>query len=121
MKRRDRLVYFRISEEEFEQILKACDSKGARSVSDLARAAVQEFIRPVKPEPEELFEILKSLSAGLDEINRGVRQLLSNTRRIEVENTQPAATAAQHESAESAVDDSTKQVKATSSRMCPRG
>ncbi len=113
MKRRDRLVYFRISEEEFEQILKACDSKGARSVSDLARAAVQEFIRPVKPEPEQLFETLKSLSAGLDEINRSMRQLVSYTRRIETENTQATAAAAQGQSAQSAVDDSTETSKSS--------
>jgi hypothetical protein len=93
VKRRNRLVYFRISEEEFEQILKACDSKGARSVSDLARAAVQEFIRPVKRESErQMFEALNSLSAVLDEINRGVRQLVSNTSPgIEKTNAQAAA------------------------------
>ena len=114
MKRRDRLVYFRISEEEFEQILKACDSKGARSVSDLARAAVQEFIRPVKPESEQLLETLNSLSAGLDEINRSVRQLLSNTRRgIEIENAEPASAATQDQSAQSVVDDSTETSKSS--------
>jgi hypothetical protein len=93
VKRRDRLVYFRISEEEFEQILKACDSKGARSVSDLARAAVQEFIRPVKRESEQqMFEALNSLSAMLDEINRGVRTLVSNTSPgTEKANAQTAA------------------------------
>ena len=107
VKRRDRLVYFRISEEEFEQILKACDSKGARSVSDLARAAVQEFIRPVKPESEQLLETLNSLSAGLDEINRSVRQLVSHTRRG-IENAQAAATATQGQSPQSVADDSTE-------------
>lgn len=112
VKRRDRLVYFRISQEEFEEILKACDSKGARSVSDLARAAVQEFIRPVKSDPEQLVEALKSLRTGLEEINRSVRELVSNTGRIETENTQATAAAAtQGQSAQSAVDDSTETSK----------
>jgi hypothetical protein len=76
--RRDRLIYFRISEEEFEQIRKACDARGARSVSDLARAAVQEFISPGRSESErELHEIVKSLSTTLEEIRQGMRQLLS--------------------------------------------
>ena len=109
MKRRNRLVYFRISEEEFEQILKACDSKGARSLSDLARAAVQEFIKPVKPETEQLFDTLNSLSARLDDINRSVCQLVSDTRRgIEIENAQATAAATQGHSAQSVVGDSTE-------------
>jgi hypothetical protein len=107
VKRRDRLVYFRISEEEFEQILKACDSKGARSVSDLARAAVQEFIKPIKPESEQLLETLNSLSAGLDEINRSVRQLVSHTRRG-IENAQAATATTQSQSPQSVADDSTE-------------
>ncbi len=111
MKRRNRLVYFRISEEEFEQILKACDSKGARSLSDLARAAVQEFIRPVKSETEQLFEALNSLSARLDDINRSVCQLVADTRRgTEIESAQAAA-ATQGPSGQSLVDDSTETNK----------
>jgi hypothetical protein len=114
VKRRDRLVYFRISEEEFEQIVKACDSKGARSVSDLARSAVQEFIKPVKPESEYLFETLNSLSAGLEEINRSVRQLLLNTLRgMEVENAAAAAATTQDPPAQLIVDESTETSKSS--------
>lgn len=105
-------MYFRISEEEFEQILKACDSKGARSLSDLARAAVQEFIRPVKSETEQLFETLNSLSARLDDINRSVCQLVSDTRRgTEIESAQAAAAATQGPSGQSLVEDSTETNK----------
>jgi hypothetical protein len=71
-------VYFRISEEEFEQMRKACEAKGARSVSDLARAAVQEFIKPARSDVEvQLFKTLKSLSAVVDEINRSVLHLVT--------------------------------------------
>jgi hypothetical protein len=107
-KRRDRLVYFRISEEEFEQILKACDSKGARSVSDLARAAVLEFIKPAKTESgQQLSETLNSLSTVLDEINQSVRQLVSNARpSLEIAGVHVAA--GQGQPAQSAVDDSTE-------------
>ena len=110
VKRRDRLVYFRISEEEFAEIVKACDSKGARSVSDLARAAVQEFIRPVKPESGQLLETLNSLSAGLDEINRSLRRLVSHTH-CGIENATAAAT--QDQSTQSVVDDSTETSKSS--------
>jgi hypothetical protein len=44
LKPRERLVYFRISEDEFRQFNSVCEQGGARSVSDLARNAVQRLI-----------------------------------------------------------------------------
>jgi hypothetical protein len=44
LKPRERLVYFRISEDEFHQFVSLCEQEGARSVSDLARSAVQRLI-----------------------------------------------------------------------------
>jgi hypothetical protein len=44
LKPRERLVYFRISEDEFRQFASVCEQAGARSVSDLARNAVQRLI-----------------------------------------------------------------------------
>jgi hypothetical protein len=44
LKPRERLVYFRISEDEFHQFVGLCEKEGARSVSDLARSAVQRLI-----------------------------------------------------------------------------
>ena len=40
LKPRNRLVNFRLSEEEFERMKSACQKSGARSVSDFARGAV---------------------------------------------------------------------------------
>jgi hypothetical protein len=37
-------VYFRVSEDEFRQFVSVCEQAGARSVSDLARNAVQRLI-----------------------------------------------------------------------------
>ena len=44
LKPRERLVYFRVSEDEFRQFISICEQAGARSVSDLARSAVQRLI-----------------------------------------------------------------------------
>ena len=44
LKPRERLVYFRVSEDEFRQFVGVCEQAGARSVSDLARNAVQRLI-----------------------------------------------------------------------------
>lgn len=53
LKPRERLVYFRISEDEFHQFLGVCEQEGARSVSDLARSAVQRLITDGNREREE--------------------------------------------------------------------
>jgi hypothetical protein len=44
LKPRNRLVYFRVSEDEFQQFTRVCASEGARSLSELARCAVQRVI-----------------------------------------------------------------------------
>lgn len=78
LKRRDKLVYFRISGEEFEQILKACDAKGARSVSDLARVAVQEFIKDSGKQSEgQMADFLKRLQSTVDELKQSVQLLVA--------------------------------------------
>ncbi len=44
MKRRNRMIAFRISEEDYERVYNVCVSVGARSVSDLARSAISRLI-----------------------------------------------------------------------------
>ena len=42
---RSRLVYFRVSEDEFQKLSSMCDgAEGARSISELARSAVNRMI-----------------------------------------------------------------------------
>lgn len=43
-KPRNRLVNFRLSEEEFEKLRASCSLNGARSLSDFARAAVMRSV-----------------------------------------------------------------------------
>jgi hypothetical protein len=72
LKPRERLVYFRISEDEFHQFLGVCEQEGARSVSDLARSAVQRLItdgnrdreeRELAPKVELLEQLIGELTA----------------------------------------------------------
>jgi hypothetical protein len=79
-RRRDRLVYFRISEDEFADILKACESRGTRSVSDLARSAVQEFIKtPKNDTDQQMVEMMRTLRTLLDDVASTVKQLASSS------------------------------------------
>jgi hypothetical protein len=71
-KPRERLVYFRISEDEFRQFSSVCEQGGARSVSDLARNAVQRLIaegqrRTEGQELEEKMRVLEGLIAAVTE------------------------------------------------------
>jgi hypothetical protein len=71
-KPRERLVYFRISEDEFRQFSSVCEQGGARSVSDLARNAVQRLIAEGQRqreghELEEKMRVLEGLIAAVTE------------------------------------------------------
>lgn len=72
LKPRERLVYFRISEDEFRQFSSVCEQGGARSVSDLARNAVQRLIAEGQrqregQELEEKMRVLEGLIAAVTE------------------------------------------------------
>lgn len=72
LKPRERLVYFRISEDEFCQFVTACEQGGARSVSDLARSAVQRLIaegdrQKEDTKLEEKIQMLSDLIAAVTE------------------------------------------------------
>ncbi len=51
---RNRLIYFRVSEEELERFRSLAETKGARSLSDLAREAIE---RLHQSEPEHLASV----------------------------------------------------------------
>jgi len=72
LKPRERLVYFRISEDEFRQFVSVCEHAGARSVSDLARNAVQRLIADGERNREghdidEKIRVLERLIAAVTE------------------------------------------------------
>jgi hypothetical protein len=82
LKPRERLVYFRVSEDEFRQFVSVCEQAGARSVSDLARNAVQRLIADGQRqrdghELEEKMQVLERLIAAVTE----QLQLLSTQTR----------------------------------------
>ena len=79
LKPRNRLVYFRVSEDEFQQFNQMCELVGARSISDLARSAIQRMIqqdshlRPPSADPVAAkLNVLETIVCDLD---RKVQQL----------------------------------------------
>lgn len=87
LKPRERLVYFRVSEDEFRQFVSVCEQAGARSVSDLARNAVQRLIAEGQRqrdgnELEEKMQVLERLIAA---VTAQLQLLSSQTREAAVE------------------------------------
>jgi hypothetical protein len=77
LKPRERLVYFRISEDEFRQFVSVCEQEGARSVSDLARTAIQRLIAngDRQRNGEELAEKMHRLEQLITSVTEQLRLL----------------------------------------------
>ena len=84
LKPRERLVYFRISEDEFRQFTSICEQEGARSVSDLARNAIQRLITDGhrRREGEELAQRMLRLDKLIAAVTEQL-ELLTQTRTRE--------------------------------------
>ena len=77
LKPRERLVYFRITEDEFHQFAGVCEQAGARSISDLARNAVQRLIAEGsrEREVEGLTPKMQSLERLIAEVTEQLQML----------------------------------------------
>lgn len=77
LKPRERLVYFRISEDEFHQFVSLCEQEGARSVSDLARSAVQRLIADCnrRREDREIAPMIHVLDKLISEVRSQLEYL----------------------------------------------
>ena len=77
LKPRERLVYFRITEDEFHQFAGVCEQAGARSISDLARNAVQRLIAEGNREREnhDLAPKMQSLEKLIAEVTAQLQML----------------------------------------------
>lgn len=70
-RKRNRIVSFRVSEEEFEMLQRVSEAQGAHSISDYARfAACRVFEQSAQPETD-----LRSIHGRLDELAQQVARL----------------------------------------------
>ena len=78
---RNRIVYFRVSEDEFHQVHRVCQATGARSISDLARSAMRNMIQaPQQDQPSRLFDRLSLLETLVANLNDQIHQLTLTLR-----------------------------------------
>jgi hypothetical protein len=77
LKQRCRPVTFRMQWDEYDLLMKACESAGARSISQFARTAVLQKVRAVNAPKGTLSGDLSTLSERLGELDTS----LEDTRR----------------------------------------
>jgi hypothetical protein len=73
IKPRTRLVYFRISEDEFNKFCSLCEAQGVRSLSELARQAVRSMLQSDRT--ADLSQRLNELEQCILELNNHLRAL----------------------------------------------
>jgi hypothetical protein len=85
MHRRDRLVSFRVSEEEYEWLRKTASSQGARSISDFARKAIRSSMPSTgqaateKVHEDDLRVAISKLTESMDDLSRLIGEIISKS------------------------------------------
>lgn len=82
LKSRSRLVTFRLSTDEYEDLKKACIDEGARSISDFARAAVLHRAQTRNSTKASLGDDLATLSSRLEELDGALKDLSGRIARV---------------------------------------
>ncbi len=76
LKPRSRLIYVRISEDEFQKFTSLCHAEGARSMSDLMRAALQRLMMESSiPAEQHQAEKLQAIGEMIHEVNEKLGHL----------------------------------------------
>lgn len=66
---RNRLIYFRVSEEEYQRFNEVCKETGSRSISDLARSAMEKMIAGNNRDEVRVVERLALLEALVTDLH----------------------------------------------------
>lgn len=82
-KPRTRVVYFRISEDEFCQLNRLCEEKGARSLSDMARTAMRGLLNGADAPPQPAGEP-GVVAHRLDVLERRLAEVTDTLRTLSV-------------------------------------
>lgn len=69
LKPRRRLVTFRVTEEEYEELCRMCMAAGSRSISEFARTALREMMLPARQwRQSDLAKQISDLQAMIEEL-----------------------------------------------------
>ncbi len=82
LKPRNRLIYFRVSEDEYQRYNHVCESTGSRSLSDLARSAMQTMAQNPGSHEDLITEKLAALETLVSDLNRKIHELSASLGRL---------------------------------------
>lgn len=81
-KPRTRIVSFRLSEEEYEDLKTVCMTHGARSISDFARFATRQWVSGEGKTPDEVLQqMLRQLNGKVKRIDGELKRLAQMVHR----------------------------------------
>ncbi len=81
LKRRDRIVVFRLTREEYKRLQKACSATGARNLSDFTRSRLLKSAAPGK-DRDRIEARLSGVDKRLEELQKSVRQISGLLKQI---------------------------------------
>jgi len=70
LKRRNRIVVFRLTQDEYEDLKTVCSVRGARNISDFARSELLTSIEQERRPNDELHQKLASLESKLQRMTQ---------------------------------------------------
>jgi len=76
LRRRCRMVSFRLSEQEYQHLITLCTERGARSLSDLARDAMQGLLITEDHKGNGLRTEVEKLTGRIEEFERELKRLV---------------------------------------------
>ena len=82
LKRRSRMVTFRVSAEEYDDLTKACLVSGARSISEFARTASLHKVHTERTSSGTLSGDLSTLSTALAELDASLTEIRRRIRGV---------------------------------------
>lgn len=82
LKRRSRLVTFRVSDDEYQVLSKCCVHSGARSVAEFARLSVLQNVQAAFSAPGSLSGDLASVSRALSELDSSLGDARKRIRSV---------------------------------------
>ncbi len=82
IKRRTKMVSIRLLDDEYRQLKELCESKGARSVSDLARDAMFRMLTPaLEAVPQNLEDRVRKLDQKVARLGEQMEEIESRLER----------------------------------------
>ena len=86
LKRRDRIVVFRLTQDEYKRLQKACSSTGAHSISDFTRRELLD--KAAAAQPDGIEDRLSLFEKQLSDLQTTLRQMNSLLKQIASSNEQ---------------------------------